>query len=41
MTTHEALDYLREQTGILFDPKIVDIFEKLVTESQPDLLTIK
>ena len=39
MTTLEALEYLREQTGILFDPKIVDVFEKLVIESQPDLLT--
>ena len=39
MTTAEALEYLREQTGILFDPKIIDVFEKLVTESQPDLLT--
>ena len=38
MTSPEALEYLREQTGILFDPKIIDIFEKLVTESQPDLL---
>jgi putative nucleotidyltransferase with HDIG domain len=39
MTSLEALEYLREQTGILFDPKIIDVFEKLVTESQPDLLT--
>ncbi len=39
MTSREALEYLREQTGILFDPKIVDIFEKLVTEGQPELLT--
>lgn len=41
LTTLEALEYLREQTGILFDPKIVAIFEKLVMESQSDLLTIE
>jgi response regulator RpfG family c-di-GMP phosphodiesterase len=39
MTTLEALEYLREQSGILFDPKIIDVFEKLVIESQPDLQT--
>ncbi len=39
MTTEEALEYLREQSGILFDPAIIEKFEKLVMESQPDLLT--
>jgi len=34
MTTPEALQYLHEQTGILFDPKIVAVFERLVMESQ-------
>ena len=38
LTTEEALKYLREQADILFDPKIIEIFEKLVVENQPDLL---
>lgn len=29
----EALAYLREQAGILFDPRIVELFERLVIES--------
>ena len=37
MTTEEALDYLRTQAGILFDPKIVGIFAKLVTDHRYDL----
>ena len=40
MTVPEALKYLREQTGILFDPKIVDIFEKLINEN-PSLAKIE
>jgi putative nucleotidyltransferase with HDIG domain len=38
MTVAEALKYLREQSGILFDPKIVVIFEKLIIEN-PSLAT--
>ena len=39
MTTEEALEYLRGQSGILFDPAIIEKFEKLVLKIQPDLLT--
>ncbi|HNE67887.1 MAG TPA: HD domain-containing protein, partial [Anaerolineales bacterium] len=38
MSTEEALDYLRSQSGILFDPNIIEIFETLIKENQPDLL---
>ena len=31
----EAIEYLREQAGILFDPSIVERFEKLVSDGQP------
>jgi putative nucleotidyltransferase with HDIG domain len=37
----EAVKYLHEQAGILFDPQIVEVFEKLVMESHPDLLTVE
>lgn len=32
ISTEEALAYLREQSGILFDPDIVDAFEKMILE---------
>lgn len=32
ISTEEALAYLREQAGILFDPAIVDAFEKMIIE---------
>ncbi|MBL8100601.1 MAG: GAF domain-containing protein [Anaerolineales bacterium] len=32
ISTEEALIYLREQSGILFDPTIVDAFEKMIVE---------
>jgi HD-GYP domain-containing protein (c-di-GMP phosphodiesterase class II) len=35
----EAIEYLHEQAGILFDPEIVKIFKKLVIESQLDILS--
>jgi len=38
ISTPEALEYLREQSGILFDPEIVAVFEKLVNKVQPELL---
>ncbi|HNC87864.1 MAG TPA: HD domain-containing protein, partial [Anaerolineales bacterium] len=38
MSTEEALDYLRSQSGILFDPNIIEIFETLIKENQPNLL---
>ena len=35
ISTSEAVDYLREQAGIIFDPTIVEAFEKLIlTEKQ-------
>ena len=37
ISTMEAVEYINEQAGILFDPEIVAIFEKLITENQPDL----
>lgn len=33
ITVEEAITYLHEQSGILFDPKIVEAFEKLVLEN--------
>ena len=36
ISTGEAVKYLREQSGILFDPKIVTIFERLVEEQKID-----
>jgi HD-GYP domain-containing protein (c-di-GMP phosphodiesterase class II) len=36
----EAVEYLRKEAGVLFDPQIVDIFEQLVLEGQvTDLLS--
>ncbi len=32
----EALEYLREQSGILFDPNMIDAFEKVVMQGEPD-----
>lgn len=34
ISTEEAVAYLREQSGILFDPKMVEVFEKVVMEVQ-------
>lgn len=36
ISTGEAVKYLREQSGILFDPKIIAIFERLVEEQKID-----
>lgn len=33
----EAVEYLREQAGILFDPQIVDVFESLIIKSPREL----
>ncbi|MBK7456672.1 MAG: HD domain-containing protein [Anaerolineales bacterium] len=30
ISASEAVDYLREQAGIIFDPNIVETFEKLI-----------
>jgi HD-GYP domain-containing protein (c-di-GMP phosphodiesterase class II) len=36
ISTEEAVEYLREQSGILFDPKIVTLFERLIGENKID-----
>jgi HD-GYP domain-containing protein (c-di-GMP phosphodiesterase class II) len=36
ISEQEALEYLREQSGILFDPEIVRIFERVIVENQND-----
>jgi putative nucleotidyltransferase with HDIG domain len=36
ISTGEAVEYLREQSGILFDPTIVVVFEKLIGEVKLD-----
>ncbi len=38
ISTAEALEYLREEAGILFDPEMVAAFEKMVVENQASLL---
>ena len=39
VSTGEALDYLREQAGSLFDPEVVSAFEKVVAEGRiPDYI---
>ena len=35
ISTREAVEYLHEQTGILFDPHIVEVFERLISENPP------
>lgn len=41
ITAHEAIRYLKEEAGILFDPQIVDAFEKMVNENQSVLLSLE
>lgn len=41
ISTDEALQYLREQAGILFDPKIVSVFEELVVNNVPGFAVTK
>lgn len=41
VTPMEALEYLREEAGILFDPAMVNAFEKLITEKQEVLLLLE
>lgn len=38
IAVEEAMAYLREQAGILFDPQIVEVFEKLVLENPTALI---
>ena len=39
ISTLEAVEYIREQAGILFDPEIVEVFEKLIIENQSGLFS--
>jgi putative nucleotidyltransferase with HDIG domain len=39
ISTLEAVEYIREQAGASFDPQIVEIFAKLITENQTDLFS--
>lgn len=36
ISIEEAIEYLREQSGLLFDPEIVGVFAKLILENPPD-----
>jgi putative nucleotidyltransferase with HDIG domain len=38
ISTMEAVEYINEQAGIIFDPEIVEVFKNLFTENQPGLL---
>jgi len=38
ISTLEAVDYLHEQAGILFDPEIVEVFKKMIIENQSDMV---
>lgn len=38
ISTQEAVAYLREQAGIIFDPDIVEVFERLVAKNGSDSL---
>jgi response regulator RpfG family c-di-GMP phosphodiesterase len=33
MPREQVIEYLREKSGILFDPKLVDVFLKFVEEN--------
>ena len=37
ISTQEAVEYINEQAGILFDPEIVEVFNNLVKENQSGL----
>jgi putative two-component system response regulator len=37
----EAVEYIDEQAGIIFDPEIVEVFKKLVTENLPGLFPME
>ncbi|MFN8413620.1 MAG: GAF domain-containing protein [Anaerolineales bacterium] len=41
ISIEEAVSYLREQAGLLFDPLIVDAFAKLILENPPDFKFIE
>lgn len=38
ISTQEAVAYLREQSGILFDPQIVAVFDNLMSETETQIL---
>lgn len=41
ISTMEAVEYITEQAGIIFDPEIVEVFKKLIIENQHDLFSIE
>ena len=41
ISTQEAIEYIREQAGILFDPQIVEVFSKLIIENESSLPVAK
>jgi HD-GYP domain-containing protein (c-di-GMP phosphodiesterase class II) len=36
ISINEAIEYVSEQAGIIFDPEIVEVFKKLVMENQSE-----
>ena len=41
ISTQEAVEYLREQSGTLFDPNMISVFEKVIMESLPNLVILE
>ena len=41
ISTQEAVEYIREQAGVIFDPHIVEVFDRLITEDPPALLSME
>jgi putative nucleotidyltransferase with HDIG domain len=41
ISTLEAVEYIIEQAGFIFDPEIVKVFKKFITENQPDLFSME
>jgi putative nucleotidyltransferase with HDIG domain len=41
ISTQEAIEYIREQAGTLFDPQIVEVFSKLIIEIESSLPVAK
>jgi putative nucleotidyltransferase with HDIG domain len=39
ISTAEAVEYINEQAGILFDPEVVEVFKKLAIENQSGLFS--
>jgi HD-GYP domain-containing protein (c-di-GMP phosphodiesterase class II) len=41
ISTQEAIEYIHEQAGTLFDPQIVEVFSKLIIEIESSLPVAK